>query len=155
MPGKDFSTRVECLEGLDIAVERTMIWGGGNEGRSSVGVTSPATCWYLPEGCSDYGFETWTLIQNPNERDVICDVTYMIQGEEPVTVPKAMERPRSTVGEYPTGSPVAAGTWTHVFVRNILPVQSAFLFLSRYEVGSVQDSLRSGSLSGSCSGGGP
>jgi len=88
--GKDFSTRVECLEGLDIAVERTMVWGGGIEGHSSVGVTSPATRWYLPEGCSDYGFETWTLIQNPNGQDATCAVTYMIQGEGPVTVEKGV-----------------------------------------------------------------
>ncbi|MDY6795671.1 MAG: IPT/TIG domain-containing protein [Actinomycetota bacterium] len=90
VPGKDFSTRVECLEGLDIAVERTMVWGGGIEGHSSVGVTSPATRWYLPEGCSDYGFETWTLIQNPNDVEAVCDVTYMIEGEGAVTLPKTV-----------------------------------------------------------------
>ena len=56
------------------------------EGHSSVGVTSPATTWYLPEGSTNWGFETWLLIQNPNATEASCDVTYMIEGEGPKTV---------------------------------------------------------------------
>ena len=88
VPGSDFSTMVECLDGLDIAVERTMTWGGGIEGHSSVGVDGPARTWYLPEGCSAYGFETWLLIQNPNEAEATARVTYMVEGSGPVTAEK-------------------------------------------------------------------
>jgi Family of unknown function (DUF5719) len=103
----DFSTKVECLEGQDIAVDRTMTWSNYEEpwygpepmpyvmpfwygyfyeeGHSSIGVTSPATTWYMPEGCSGYGFETWLLIQNPNPGKATCTVTYMTETAGPVT----------------------------------------------------------------------
>ena len=82
----DFSTRVECLEGKSISADRTMIWTG--EGASfpgshcSIGVTEPVRAWYLPEGSSDWGFETWLLIQNPNDIDASCRVSFMTEGSE-------------------------------------------------------------------------
>ena len=90
----DFSTTVECLEGLSIAVDRTMSWMGGPivpetqeplsmETHSSIGVTGPANTWYLPEGSSAWGFETWLLIQNPNAAPAECTITYMIEGVGP------------------------------------------------------------------------
>ena len=86
----DFSTKVVCKEGKTIAVDRRMTWTGPGaaspEGHSSVGVTSPAKTWYLPEGSSRWGFETWLLIQNPNGSEASCDVTYMIEGQSPRTV---------------------------------------------------------------------
>jgi IPT/TIG domain/Family of unknown function (DUF5719) len=88
----DFSTRVECLEGKWIVVDRRMIWLGRNapctEGHASVGVTAPSTTWYLAEGSSKWGFETWLLIQNPNGADANVTITYMIEGENPVQVNK-------------------------------------------------------------------
>jgi hypothetical protein len=56
------------------------------EGHSSVGVTSPATTWYLPEGSTNWSFETWLLIQNPGSTEASCDVTYMVEGKGPTTV---------------------------------------------------------------------
>jgi hypothetical protein len=53
------------------------------ETHSSVGVTDPSTAWFLPEGSSAWGFETWLLIQNPNAFDVTCHLTYMIEGDVP------------------------------------------------------------------------
>ncbi|MHB8893946.1 MAG: NHL repeat-containing protein, partial [Candidatus Geothermincolia bacterium] len=93
----DFSTRVEATDASKaIAVDRTMEWGGEGagqtglgsypEGHSSVGVTAPAAVWYLPEGSTKWGFETWLLIQNPSGTEASCDVTYMIEGEDPETV---------------------------------------------------------------------
>ena len=88
----DFSTIVECSDKTKtIAVDRTMSWTGPGaaspEGHSSVGVNAPATTWYLPEGSAAWGFETWLLIQNPNGSQATCQVTYMIEGESPITVP--------------------------------------------------------------------
>jgi hypothetical protein len=87
---KDFSTIVQCDPGLGIAVDRTMTWTGPGaaspEGHSSVGVTSPAKTWYLPEGSSAWGFECWLLIQNPTAQTAHCEVTYMIETEGPKTV---------------------------------------------------------------------
>ncbi|MBU1944348.1 MAG: hypothetical protein KKE36_11830 [Actinobacteria bacterium] len=81
----DFSTRI--TSDAPVVADRTMMWTGpgapGPEYHASVGVTSPAKTWYMPEGSSRWGFETWLLIQNPNESTVTCTVTYMIQGEGP------------------------------------------------------------------------
>ncbi|MBN2169245.1 MAG: IPT/TIG domain-containing protein [Actinobacteria bacterium] len=81
----DFSTRVVCPEGRGIAVDRTMWWEGEGapspDGHSSIGVNAPAMSWYMAEGCSAYGFETWLLLQNPNADEATCRVTYMIEGE--------------------------------------------------------------------------
>ncbi|MFH1149747.1 MAG: hypothetical protein V1748_04670 [Actinomycetota bacterium] len=88
----DFSTRVECLEGERIAVDRTMSWTGEGarcpEGHSSIGVTAPATMWYLPEGSSEWGFETWTLVQNPNPTEANVTLTYMTEDEGPKVIEK-------------------------------------------------------------------
>ncbi|MBU4193588.1 MAG: hypothetical protein KKF66_01145, partial [Actinobacteria bacterium] len=79
----DFSTRVVCAEGKTIAVDRTMWWTGEGapspDGHCSIGVNAPSRTWYLPEGCSAYGFETWLLIQNPNDSEATCTVTYMTE----------------------------------------------------------------------------
>ena len=86
----DFSTEVECIEGKQIAVDRTMYWTGQGApcpgGHNSVGVTAPAKAWYLPEGSSNHGFETWTLIQNPNNSEAAVTFTYMTEdaGQEVV-----------------------------------------------------------------------
>ncbi|PKQ28897.1 MAG: hypothetical protein CVT63_00190, partial [Candidatus Anoxymicrobium japonicum] len=86
----DFSTKVECLEGKAIAVDRTMFWnyGAGEEAHNSIGVTSPAKTWHLPEGSSAHNFETWTLVQNPNAIDATVTLTYMIEGASPKTFEK-------------------------------------------------------------------
>ena len=90
----DFSTKVECAEGRTIAVDRRMIWTGDGapspDGHCSIGVTSPAKTWYLPEGSSDWGFECWLLIQNPNANEANVTVTYMIEGEGPQSFTKTI-----------------------------------------------------------------
>ena len=77
MPASDFSTRVVCREGFDIAVDRTMSWGGGIEGHSSIGVPGATRTWYLAKGSSPFGFETWLRVQNPNAAPVKVTLTYM------------------------------------------------------------------------------
>lgn len=46
-------------------------------GHDSIGVTAPATAWYLTEGSTGEGFETWVLVQNPNPNNVDVDLTFM------------------------------------------------------------------------------
>ncbi|MHB8895679.1 MAG: Vgb family protein [Candidatus Geothermincolia bacterium] len=91
---QDFSTRLECLEGKSIAVDRTMTWQGPHsawpEAHSSIGVTSPSKTWYLAEGSANWGFECWLLIENPGVTAATCEVTYMIEGEEPRSIPKTV-----------------------------------------------------------------
>ncbi len=91
----DFSTKVTCLEGKSIAVDRTMEWtgpgAGSPEAHSSIGVAAPDTTWYMPEGSTKWGFECWLCIQNPNASKATCQVTYMIEGEGPQTFTKEVE----------------------------------------------------------------
>jgi IPT/TIG domain/Family of unknown function (DUF5719) len=90
VPDQDFSTVITCKEGEGIAVDRTMVWTGAGapspEAHSSIGVTAPAATWYLPEGSSNWGFESWLLVQNPGDRDASCAVTYMTETEGPKVV---------------------------------------------------------------------
>ncbi len=87
VPNRDFSTKIVSTGGRTISVDRTMMWTGAGapstEGHCCVGVTSPAEIWYLPEGSSEWGFECWLLIQNPNSVAANCRVTYMIEGAAP------------------------------------------------------------------------
>ncbi len=107
---KDFSTKVQCLQGLTISVDRTMTWTGPGalspEAHSSVGVTAPAKTWYLAEGSSDWGFETWLLIQNPNATAASCQVTYMVEGASPVVVNKSV--PANTRRSYNMADDIGA-----------------------------------------------
>ena len=92
----DFSTEVECLEGKSIAVDRTMFWTGPGYSpaqsgyHSSIGATSPAKTWYLPEGSSNWGFETWTLVENPNPGPASVTLTYMTETQGPKVVQKTI-----------------------------------------------------------------
>jgi len=46
-------------------------------GTDSIGVEAPSTDWYLAEGCTATGFETWVLVQNPNDQAASVSLTYM------------------------------------------------------------------------------
>lgn len=110
----DFSTRVDCPEGKSIAVDRTMTWKGhgaaGPEAHNSVGVPFPSSTWFLPEGASAYGFETWVLIQNPQDKEATCTVTYMIDGGQAKSFTKKVPaKSRRTYGMAADIGPASAG----------------------------------------------
>src|SRR4030067_296838 len=65
----------------------------------SVGTTQPSPTWYLAEGSTDGGMETFILIQNPNPTDVHADITFQTdKGDESppalrgLTIPAASRR---------------------------------------------------------------
>lgn len=74
--GLEVSTEVIC-EDQGVIAERAMYFsyeGDGGEragGHASIGATNPSYCWYLPEGYTGGGFDTYILLMNPNEEDVI------------------------------------------------------------------------------------
>jgi hypothetical protein len=91
---RDFSTQV-TTGSASLAVDRTMSWmGGGSAEKSaahnSIGVTAPAKTWYLPEGTSNWGFETWLCVQNPNAGQAEVTLTYMLEGGSTVTKTKIL-----------------------------------------------------------------
>ncbi|MDY6795074.1 MAG: C25 family cysteine peptidase, partial [Actinomycetota bacterium] len=70
------STRVEA-QGGNVICERAMYGPGRAWAHDSIGVTTTADTWYLAEGCTDGGMETWVLVQNPNDTPVSVDLTFM------------------------------------------------------------------------------
>jgi len=52
--------------------ETSRTWGS-----CSIGVPQAAQTWYLAEGSTGPGFETWVLVQNPNSEPANIDVTFM------------------------------------------------------------------------------
>ncbi|MBU4179375.1 MAG: 5'-nucleotidase C-terminal domain-containing protein [Actinobacteria bacterium] len=122
----DFSTKVECKEGKTIAVDRTMTWappgagaGVAGDGHCSIGVTSPATNWYLAEGSSAWGFECWLLIQNPNATEATCQVAYMIEGANPKVFEKKI--PANSRKTYNMASDIGAAD-ASIMVESDIPV---------------------------------
>ena len=69
------STKVESTQ--PVIAERAVYWNGRIEGHDSIGATEPSATWYLAEGCTGTGFETWVLVQNPNSVPASVQLTYM------------------------------------------------------------------------------
>ncbi len=78
------STRVDFVGG-DVICERAVYWKPSDGlprvlGHDSIGTTTPAPTWYLAEGATDGGFETWVLVQNSNPCAVGITITYQTDG---------------------------------------------------------------------------
>jgi hypothetical protein len=71
----DVSTRV--VSDQNIVCERSMYWNDRRGGHDSIGVVQPSQNWYLAEGSSAWGFQTWLLLQNPNGSAANVDLTFM------------------------------------------------------------------------------
>ncbi len=85
------STMVTSTGG-GVVCERAMYGNDRIWGTDSIGATSPATTWYLAEGSTGEGFETWVLVQNPGISPVTVDLTLMTgsgpeAGPQDVTIP--------------------------------------------------------------------
>jgi len=84
---QEVSTAVEVTRGQLIA-ERSMYFryrGRYPGGHDSPGVTAPSLEWYLPEGCTAWGFDTFLLIQNPGQEAAKATLTFMKDDGEKVT----------------------------------------------------------------------
>jgi P pilus assembly chaperone PapD len=90
----DVSTRVTSSGG-EIICERSMYGPARAWATCSVGATAPAPVWYLAEGCTEGGMETYILVQNPNEDPVSVDITF-IRGSGEVDGPQDMYIPGKT-----------------------------------------------------------
>jgi hypothetical protein len=99
------STRVTSFGG-DVVCERSMYWSAAGSsrkvlGHDCIGVRSGQPSWYLAEGSTKGGFETWVLIQNPNDAEVTVDLKFQtgsglvpIPGDPPIrrTIPPRSRR---------------------------------------------------------------
>ncbi len=77
-PGVAFSTKVETSQ--RVIVERSMYWPNGFDtsgGHATTAIRVPQRTWYLAEGYTGPGFETYILVQNPNSLTANVTVNYM------------------------------------------------------------------------------
>ena len=72
---RDASIKVDS--NVPVIPERAMYRNSRREGHDSIGMAPPHTTFYLPDGQTSDGRETWTLVQNPNSSPVTVEITYM------------------------------------------------------------------------------
>jgi trimeric autotransporter adhesin len=99
------STVVTPQDG-EVICERAMYGGERTWGTDSIGTTTPASTWYLAEGCTGGGFETWVLAMNPGASPVTVDLTFMTSagpqaGPQDVSIP-AYSRTSFNAGDWVT-----------------------------------------------------
>jgi len=84
VPHSAVSTKVESDQ--PVIAERAMYFtfNGKSGGHNSVGAAATADTWYLAEGYTGGGFDTWALIQNPNAAPADVKVTFMRREGAPV-----------------------------------------------------------------------
>ena len=92
----EVSTKVEGKK--PVIAERAVYGNGRTWGTDSIGATAPAKTWYLAEGSTGAGFETWVLVQNPNSEPAEVTLTSMPPaGEVPGPTVKLQPNSRVTV----------------------------------------------------------
>ena len=71
----EFAAYVEGLDG-NVVCERSVYGNNRTWAHDSIGVTAPAPTWYLAEGSTDGGMETFVLVQNPGNTAVNVNITF-------------------------------------------------------------------------------
>jgi hypothetical protein len=95
VPSAGFATEVRAE--IPIVVERAMYFGSGG-GHGTIGVKTPGKTWFLAEGDSRQGYDTWILLQNPNESDVANVSVTFIKDDGSTQVAYYALEPRTRLG---------------------------------------------------------
>jgi hypothetical protein len=81
IPGlEDAEVSTSVLSDLPVVAERAMyfVYGNGLDGgHETVGVTTPSKNWYFAEGYTGGSFDTWILLQNPNDSPAAVTLRFM------------------------------------------------------------------------------
>jgi hypothetical protein len=119
LPKSDVSTRVSSDR--PVIAERAMYWGAGTEAgeacHCSMGMPDPHTCFYLPDGRTGGGYETWTLVQNPNDREVEVELQYFRTGHKPVVIASTV--PARSRRTFSMASVFTGGARASIMVRSL------------------------------------
>jgi subtilisin family serine protease len=81
-PSSGFSTTIAA--DAPIVAERAMYFDGGQAGHGALAARTPARTWYLAEGATRPGFETWLVLYNPGDLPTQVQVSYLREEGEPV-----------------------------------------------------------------------
>jgi hypothetical protein len=100
----DVSTSVNARD--QVVCERAMYGNGRQWAHESIGTETPDNIWYLAEGCTGPGFETWVLVQNPGFNGIAVDLSFMtstgeVPGPQGFSIP-ARSRRSIRVNDYVT-----------------------------------------------------
>ncbi|MCG2795497.1 MAG: hypothetical protein L6427_06485 [Actinomycetia bacterium] len=71
-----FEVSTEVTSDNPVVVERALYYNNRQCATGSVGATGTHTDWYVAEGSTYGGFETWILVQNPGSEPAEVNVTY-------------------------------------------------------------------------------
>lgn len=97
LPKAEVSVKVRAQK--PVLVERAMYWNNRSDGHACIGTPTPDTEWYLAEGYTAQGFETWILVQNPGNSERNVTFTFMeTSGRNTVKTYTVAPRSRFTVG---------------------------------------------------------
>jgi uncharacterized protein YkwD len=77
LESSDVSTQV--ASNIPIVAERAMYfnYGGKDGGHDSIGASSPSNTWFFAEGYTGDTFDTWVLLQNPNEGTATVTLSFI------------------------------------------------------------------------------
>jgi hypothetical protein len=100
------SFSADIRSNVPVLAERAMYFSyqGRNGGHDSIGADSPSATWFFAEGYTGDSFDTWVLLQNPNDSDALVTINFMrpdgVVHTEQVSVP-ARRRHSIHVDEVP------------------------------------------------------
>jgi hypothetical protein len=81
VPGASFSTKI--VSDQPVVVERTVYLASG-AGHGTIAAPSTSQTWYLAEGSSQEGVESWLLIQNPGRSRAEVKLIYLREEGPPI-----------------------------------------------------------------------
>ena len=77
-----YNVSTKVTSDVPVVCERAMYGDGRKWAHDSIGTTTPSPTWYLAEGCTGPGFETWVLVQNPGDAKVTVDLVLQTSSGE-------------------------------------------------------------------------
>jgi hypothetical protein len=77
LAGCSFSIVVTSLDGVPLAVERTMTWDGGHGSHTGTAADGLSRVWYFAEGAQST-LDTYVLIANPHPTETRVDITFFL-----------------------------------------------------------------------------
>jgi hypothetical protein len=124
------STKV-TTGGGEVVCERAMYGPGRQWATDSIGVRATDTDWYLAEGCTAGGMETWILVQNPNDYEARVNLSFCTDTgpENPAAtefVIPAKSRHSINLGVYLGNDRFNLGTRVHCVTGDVICERSMY-----------------------------
>jgi len=113
---------------------------GIREGNNAPGANSPSRIWYLAEGCTRVGFDTYILLQNPSGKDTGAILEFLLADGTVKKMGVHLEaRSRRTVKVNEVGGMGAAEFSTRVTCGEPIVVERASYFNYGPKPGGTND----------------